>query len=73
MYTLAKGVSGLQNDNVKLGIPQGLKPRNRSGGYTDYIPNDAAVTIPLTDLTKKGHPQSIKSEAPNEHIFKNSS
>ena len=37
--------------------------------YREYVPNFAAVTVPLTDLLKKGQPNAVKWEEPQERAF----
>ena len=71
-------------------MPQGKAQRNRSdhflglaGYYRDFIPNFAAIAVPLSDLTWKGQPnkvewgqaqekayQTINSYLTSEHILR---
>ena len=37
--------------------------------YREYVLNFAAVTVPLTDLLKKGQPNAVKWEEPKERAF----
>ena len=37
--------------------------------FIEYVPNFAAVTAPLTDLLKKGQPNALKWEEPQERGF----
>lgn len=37
--------------------------------YRKFIPNFAAIAVPITDLTKKGNPNIVKWEDPQEHAF----
>ena len=40
-----------------------------TGFYRSYIPNYAAIAVPLTDLTKKGCPQRVRWGDAQEHAF----
>ena len=40
-----------------------------TGFYRDFIPNLSAVAVPLTDLTKKGQPNKIEWEKPQERAY----
>ena len=39
------------------------------GFYRKFIPNFAQIAVALTDLTKKGCPNKIKWESPQENAF----
>ena len=40
-----------------------------TGYYRKFIPNYSEITVPLSDLTRKGQPNKIKWEDPQEHAF----
>jgi len=40
-----------------------------TGYYRNYIPNYAAIAVPLTDLTRKGQPNQVRWEEPQEKAY----
>ena len=72
-HRLSEGVKGLHDDNVRK-IIKAARPTVRAfmglaNYYMEYVPNFAAVTVPLTDLLKKGQPNAVKWEEPQERAF----
>ena len=76
-HTVSKGQVGLHPDNVqKINVarrPQ-TKKEVRSfmglvGYYRNYIPNFAAISAPLTDLTKKGKANNVEWGDAQENAF----
>ena len=64
-HRLSEGVKGLHDDNVQK-IMEAARPTTKkqvrafmglANYYREYVPNFAAVTVPLTDLLKKGTAQ----------------
>ena len=58
---------------MELPIPK-TKRKLRSflglvGYYRQYIPNFSTIAVPLTDLTRKGTPNAVKWEAPQDEAF----
>ncbi|KAH3717167.1 hypothetical protein DPMN_059947 [Dreissena polymorpha] len=67
------------NPQKVTSIAQAERPRTKTelrsflglvGYYRKFIPNFAAVAVPLTDLTKKGKPNTLVWESPHERAFK---
>ena len=65
--SISKGEIGLHEDNVAK-IRDAARPETKTqvrsflgltGYYRDFIPNYAAIAVPLTDLTKKGQPNKV--------------
>ena len=76
-HRLSEGVKGLHDDNVRK-IMEAARPTTKkqvrafmglANYYREYVPNFAAVTVPLTDLLKKGQPNAVKWEEPQERAF----
>ncbi|KAK3787774.1 hypothetical protein RRG08_010723 [Elysia crispata] len=70
-------VEGLHEDNVRK-ISEASRPttKKQAGSfiglanyYRECVPNFAALTAPLTDLLKKGQPNTAKWEEPQELAF----
>jgi len=67
-HQLQQGLIGLHEDNVAK-IKKAPRPTTKkqvrsfmglAGYYRDFIPNFAAVTAPLSDLTRKGQPSKVE-------------
>ena len=41
-----------------------------TGYYTKFVPNYAEVTVPLTDMTKKGKPEKLQWQEVHENAFR---
>lgn len=76
-HRISGGVKGLQEENVRK-IEDAARPQTKkevrafiglTGYYRDFIPNYAAKAAPLTDLTKKGQPNKVRWEQPQEKAF----
>ena len=74
-----EGEIGLQSDNVKK-IQEAPRPKTKTqvksflgltGYCRNFIPNYANIAMPLTDLTKKGRPNKIVWDKPQEDSFQN--
>jgi len=39
------------------------------GFYRSFVPSFAQIAVALTDLTRKGAPNKLRWEAPQEHAF----
>jgi hypothetical protein len=59
-------------------VKQALRPKTKKqlrsflgliGYYRNYIPNYAAIAVPLTDLTKKGQPNNINWGEPQDKAY----
>ena len=70
-HRLEQGMIGLHQDNVEK-IKDALSPSTKkqvrsfmglAGYYIDFIPNFAAIAVPLSDLTRKGQPNKGWGEA----------
>ena len=63
-HRLSEGVRGLHDDNVRKIMEAARSTTKKqvrafmglANYYREYVPNFAAVTVPLTDLLKKGQP-----------------
>ena len=78
-HEIKEGKIGLQSDNVKK-IQEAPRPKTKTqvrsflgltGYYRNFIPNYANIAMPLTDLTKKGRPNKIVWDKPQEDSFQN--
>ena len=76
-HRVSEGIKGLQEENVRK-IEGATRPKTKkqvrafiglTGYYRDFIPNYAAKAEPLTDLTKKGQPNKVSWEQPQENAF----
>ena len=76
-HRLSEGVKGLHDDNVRK-IMEAARPATKkqvrtfmglANYYREYVPNFAAVTAPLNDFLKKGEPNAVKWEEPQERAF----
>ena len=76
-HRLSEGVKGLHDDNVR-NIMEAARPTTKkqvrvfmglANYYRKYVPNFAAVAVQLTDLLKKGQPNAVKWEEPQERAF----
>ncbi|XP_078492084.1 uncharacterized protein LOC144747728 [Ciona intestinalis] len=76
-HHVGNNIIGLHDDNVRK-IREAPRPKNKTevrsflgltGYYREYIPNYAAVAVPLTDLTKKGHPDIVAWGDAQERAF----
>ena len=76
-HNLKRGQIGLHEDNIKK-ISEATRPRSKkevrsflglTGYYRNFIPNYAAIAIPLTDLTKKGQPNTVVWDDSCEKAF----
>ena len=76
-HRVSEGIKGLQEENVRK-IEGATRPKTKkqvrafvglTGYYRDFIPNYAAKAAPLTDLTKKGQPNKVSWEQPQEKAF----
>ena len=76
-HQVSEGIKGLQEENVRK-IEGATRPKTKkqvrafiglTGYYRDFIPNYAAKVAPLTDLTKKGQPNKVSWEQPQEKAF----
>ena len=74
-----EGEISLQSDNVKK-IQEAPRPKTKTqvksflgltGYCRNFIPNYANIAMPLTDLTKKGRPNKIVWDKPQEDSFQN--
>jgi hypothetical protein len=77
-HWVGQGILGLHEDNVDK-IKKASRPTTKHelrsfmglmGYYRDFIPNFAAVAVPLTDLTKKGKPKTLQWEEAQEKAYK---
>lgn len=64
--SLIKKIQGTERPATKKQIRSFL---GLTGFYRRYIPDYSAVAIPLTDLTRKGQPNKVKWEEPQEKAF----
>ena len=76
-HHLGVGSVSLQDDNVRK-IRDASRPVSKKdvrafiglvGYYRNFIPNFAAVSAPLTDLTKKGKPNLVEWGEPQERAY----
>ena len=76
-HHLSEGLRGLHENNVKK-IRDAPRPTNKkqirsfyglASFYREFCPNFAAITAPLTDLLKKGQPNQVKWEDPQERAY----
>ncbi|XP_025116167.1 uncharacterized protein LOC112577326 [Pomacea canaliculata] len=76
-HRLKSGVKGVHEDNVKK-VRDAPRPQNKkqlrsflglASFYREYMPHFAAVTAPLTDLLKKGQPNSLEWGEAQERAF----
>ena len=67
-HRLEQGMIGLHQDNVEK-IKDAPRPSTKkqmrsfmglAGYYRDFIPNFAAIAVPLSDLTRKGQPNKVE-------------
>ena len=67
-HCLKQGIIGLHQDNVEK-IKDAPRPSTKkqvrsfmslAGYYRDFIPNFAAIAVPLSDLTRKGQPNKVE-------------
>ena len=76
-HQLQHGLIGLHEDNVAKirNAPRPtIKKQVRSflglaGYYRDFIPNFAAVAVPLSDLTRKGQPSKVEWDHAQEKAY----
>ena len=67
-YRLEQGMIGLHQDNVeKIKDAPGPSTKKQVGSfiglagyYRDFIPKFAAIAVPLSDLTRKGQPNTVE-------------
>ena len=76
-HRLSEGLKGLHDDNVRK-IMEAARPTTKkqvrafmglANYYREYVPNFATITAPLTDLLKKGQPNAVKWDEPQERAF----
>ena len=76
-HHLGEGVLGMDGDNVEK-IKKAPRPKTKKdlrsflgliGYYRDFVPNFAAVAVPLTDLTRKGTPNTINWDEAQENAY----
>ena len=77
---LKRGMIGLHEDNVEK-IQNTPRPSNKTqvrsfvglaGYYRDFIPNLAAISAPLSDLTRKGQPNKVDWGDAQEKAYQHS-
>ena len=70
-------MKGLHDENVRT-IMEAVRPTTKkqvcafmglANYYKEFVPNFSAVTVPLTDLLKKGQPNAVKWEERQERDF----
>ena len=76
-HRVSEGIKDLQEENDRK-IEGATRPKTKkqvrafiglTGYYRDFILNYAAKAAPLTDLTKKGQPNKVSWEQPQEKAF----
>ena len=76
-HHVGKGEIGLHEDNVAK-IRDAPRPETKTqvrsflgltGYYRNFIPNYAAIAVPLTDLTKKGQPNKVVWDEAQERAY----
>ena len=76
-HSLREGLKGLHDANVEK-IKTATRPTTKkqvrsfmglANYYREFIPNFAAITAPLTDLTKKGCPNNVQWGDPQEKAY----
>ena len=78
VHRLEQGVIGLHQDNVEK-IKDAPRPSTKkqvrsfmglAGYYRDFIPNFAAIAVPLSDLTRKGQPNKVEWDEAQEKAYR---
>ena len=76
-HQISQGELGLHEDNIAK-IRNAPRPMTKkqvrafiglTGFYRNFVPNYAAIAVPLTDLTKKGLPNFVEWEESQEKAF----
>ena len=76
-HSLKRGIVGLHEDNISK-VRDAPRPTTKKqvksflglvGYYQDFIPNFAAVAAPLSDLLRKGQPNVIVWNEPQERAY----
>ena len=76
-HKVSQGIIGTNPDILKK-IHNSQRPRTKkqlrsflglTGYYRKFVPNYAAIAVPLTDMTKKGQPDKIAWKAAQENAF----
>ena len=77
-HRLEQGMIGLHQDNVEK-IKDAPRPSTKkqvrsflglAGYYRDFIPNFAAIAVPLSDLTRKGQPNKVEWGEAQEKAYR---
>ena len=76
-HVLGAGTLSLQEDNIRK-IRDAPRPRNKKevraflglmNYYHDFVPNFAAIAAPLSDLIRKGMPNIVRWDEPQEKAY----
>jgi hypothetical protein len=76
-HNIGAGEQGLHEDNVR-NVAMAERPQTKrqvrsflglTGYYRNFVPNYAAIAVPLTELTKKGQPDHVRWSDAQEAAF----
>ena len=71
-HRLEQGMIGLHQNNVEKikDAPRSSTKKQVAGYYRDFIPNFAAIAVPLSDLTRKGQPNKLEWGEAQEKAYR---